>query len=128
MIRWLAMSIVTLTAVAVASDSASPTPTTQPGMAAGHGQVFNFAKQYGQVEQQLREMELQLGRLRLLPQFRFDGQAMPFVNIKPFNIKPNNIDIYNVKPYGRPFRFNGLTVYVEPIAEAATGPITPMKK
>jgi len=126
MIRWLAMSLVTLPAVAVASDFASPTPTTQPSVAAaegealsaGQGQFFDFARQDGQLEQKLREMESQLGQLRSLPQFRFDGRAMPFVNIEPFNKKPNKIDIHNLKPYGRSFRFNGLTVYVEPIAAA----------
>jgi hypothetical protein len=118
MIRWLAMSIVTLAGVAVASDSASPTPTTQPSIAAAGGQVPDFAKERLQIERQLRdierqfhEMDLQLGRLRPLPEFHFDVQAAP----------------YDIKPYGRPFRFNGLTVYVEPIAEFAAGPTTPTK-
>jgi len=114
MIRWLAMCIVTLAGVAVASDSTSPTPTptTQPSVAAGHGQVFDFAKQDRLLKQQLHEMELQLGRLRQLPEFHFDLQAAP----------------YDIKPYGTPFRFNGLTVYVEPIAATAAGPITPVGK
>jgi hypothetical protein len=130
MIRWLAMFIVTLAGVAMASDSSSPTPTpaTQPSVAAVGGQVFDFAKQRLQIERQLDEMQLQLGRLRDLPEFHFDVRAAPFVDIKPFKIKPNSIDIYNLKPYGRPFRFNGLTVYVEPITMAATGPNAPMGK
>jgi hypothetical protein len=126
MIHWLAMSIVTLAAVAMASDSASP--TTQPSVAASRGQLFDFAKQDRQLEQQLREMESQLGQLQSLPQFRFDAQAMPFADIKPYKTQPNHLDVYNLKPHGRSFRFNGLTVYVEPIAEFAAGPITPTKK
>ncbi|MGD0139524.1 MAG: hypothetical protein ABSD28_11650 [Tepidisphaeraceae bacterium] len=114
MIRWLATSIVTLAGVAMASDSPSPTPTptTQPSVAAIGGQAFDFAKQRLQIERQLDEMQLQLGRLPDLPEFHFAVRAAP----------------YDVKPYGRPFRFNGLTVYVEPITMAATGPITPMGK
>jgi len=130
MIRWLATSIVTLAGVAMASDSPSPTPTptTQPSVAAIGGQAFDFAKQRLQIERQLDEMQLQLDRLRELPEFQLDAQAAPFVDIKPFKIKSNKIDIYNLKPYGRPFRFNGLTVYVEPIAAAAAVPTTPMGK
>jgi len=113
MIRWLATSIVTLTAVALTPVSASPTPPTQPSVAAIGGQVLDLARLDRQLEQQLHEMDLlQLGQLRALPEFHFDVQATP----------------YDIKPYGTPFRFNGLTVYVEPIAAAATGPITPLRK
>jgi hypothetical protein len=106
MIRWLAVSIVTLAAAAVASDTASPTPTTQPSVTTARVKGFNFAQQNCQLEQRLHELTLQIGRLGPLPEFHFDVQAAP----------------NDVKPYGTPFRFNGLTVYVEPIALAATGP------
>jgi hypothetical protein len=121
MIRWLAMSIVTLAAVAVWSSFASPTPTTQPSAGAASGQLQSqFERQLRELEQQIHQLQQQfdqsmgwqLGRLRPLPEFRFEMRPTP----------------WNLQPYGTPFRFNGLTVYIEPVADAAIAPIMPARK
>lgn len=102
----LAKAVITLVA-------GSFPPTTQPQNSPNLAKLYDAEKGIRQLEQQLQQMDSQLNRI----------PTKPFLEV-PVPL-PQSIEkpaIINIKPYGPSFQFNGLTVYVEPIAMASPRP------
>jgi|HubBroStandDraft_1064217.scaffolds.fasta_scaffold213491_2 hypothetical protein len=108
MFCWVSGSLLALLTAPLIS--AGPVPTTQSAMRIDLGKLNDLQRQLDTVQAQLNAAKAQLDALSKLPPI----QPWQFQGVPPV---PGQQGPIVVKPYGRSFEFNGLTVYVEPISQ-----------
>jgi hypothetical protein len=105
MFRWLSCGLVAL--IVLPLISAGPAPAMQPGFVQA---IRDMDRQLDQAQKDLSAAKSELDELSKLPP------------IQPWHLEEVNPGVseprakFDIKPYGSSFKFNGVTVYVEPIS------------
>ena len=116
MLRWLSCGLVAL--ITLPLISANRVPTTQP-QPLDFDEMRDLRQKLDQVQADLDAAKANLDELSKLPP------------IQPWHLELNSPQFvspdlavprakFDIKPHGTSFKFNGLTVYVEPIVLAST--------
>jgi hypothetical protein len=113
----------------LAAVTLSVQPTTRPQDAPKLPDLSESSASMGQLNQQLQS-SLPLEQFDIKAWNEIPSPASPVSGIRfyPLPSQPNwqrlipmsSLSANDIRPYGIPFHFNGLTVYVEPIAAASS--------
>ncbi len=107
MLRWLSCGLVALITFPLISADREPTTQPQP---LELNEMHDLQQKLDQVQADLDAAKANLGELSKLPPI----QPWQFVPVEPS--QPIRNGRFDIKPYGPSFKFNGLTVYVEPVS------------
>ena len=109
MFRCISGSLVAL--ITIPLISAAPAPATLP-QTSSRDEIRDLQRRLDEVQKELNAAGSALNNLSKLPPIRPWGpeQIVP--------AQPGMQGQFELKPYGQPFKLNGLTVYVEPISLA----------
>jgi hypothetical protein len=105
MLRWLSCGLAALTTLPLISGSRLP--TTRPEFL---DEMRDLDQQLDQAQADLKAAQSDLDELSKLPPI----QPWQLEEVNPGLSEPRGK--FDIKPYGASFKFNGMTVYVEPIS------------
>jgi hypothetical protein len=106
MFRWLSCGLVALVTLPLISAGPAPAPATQPGFVQA---IRDMDRQLDQAQADLSAAKSELDELSKLPPI----QPWHLEEVIPGVSEPRGK--FDIRPYGSSFKFNGVTVYVEPV-------------